>query len=241
MHKNVSSGCGNEMGKKTKIILIISILLNVMLLIMAVFFFIKGYHKRALRPYLRDYYADKLSLFRNLPSARTGIYFVGDSLTDRCEWAELLDRCDVFNRGVDADTTDGVLSRLGEVTARKPSKIFIMIGGNDFIIGRKVPEIEKNYKEIILRIRTESPLTKIYIQSNLPTLHRLVPVPRNYIRELNNKLKSLADDRFIFFVDIYSRMVDKNGDLNPAYTTDGAHLNGAGYQVWRDAIIKFVD
>lgn len=228
------------MGKKAKIILTISIVINVMLLALAGFFFLKGYHRRALRPYLRDYYADKLNFFRTLPADRTGIFFVGDSLTDRCEWAELLDRCDVFNRGVDADTTDGVLSRIGEITARKPSKIFIMIGGNDFIIGRKVPEIEKNYKEIIRRIRGDTPDTKIYIQSNLPTLHRLVPLPRNYIRELNRRLASLADNRYIFFVDIYSRMADKNGDLNPAYTTDGAHLNGAGYQVWRKAILRYV-
>ena len=151
----------------------------------------------------------------------------------------MLNRCDVFNRGIDADTTDGVLNRIGEVTARKPSKIFIMIGGNDFIIGRKVPEIEGNYKKILERIRDESPLTKIYVQSNLPTLHRLVPLPRNYILELNGRLRSLADERQIFFIDIYSRVVDKNGDLNPAYTTDGAHLNGAGYLVWREAIRQY--
>ena len=229
------------MGKKTKIILTISIFINAILVIMAVFFFAKGYHSRALRPYLRDYYTDKLSFFRSLRPTRTGIFFVGDSLTDRCEWAELLNRCDVFNRGVDADTTDGVLSRIAEITARKPSKIFIMIGGNDFVIGRKVPEIEGNYKEIIHRIRAESPRTKIYIQSNLPTQYRRVPLPRNYIRELNNRLKSMTDGRYIFFVDIYSRMVDKNGDLNPAYTTDGAHLNGAGYQAWREAILEFVE
>jgi lysophospholipase L1-like esterase len=228
------------MGKKAKIIFTLSIVINLVSLTMGVFFIIKGYHVRALRPYLRNYYTDKLSFFRSLHATRAGIFFIGDSLTDRCEWTELLDRCNVFNRGVDADTTDGVLSRIGEVTARKPSKIFIMIGGNDFIIGRKVPEIEKNYKEIIRRIRTEAPPAKIYIQSNLPTLHRLVPIPRNYIRELNERLKSLADDRHIFFIDIYSRMVDKNGDLKQAYTTDGAHLNGAGYQVWRKAILKYV-
>jgi lysophospholipase L1-like esterase len=230
-----------QMGKKTKIILAISILINVMLLLMAIFFFAKGYHTRALRPYFSDYYSNKLSFFRDLPATGAGIFFVGDSLTDRCEWAELLNRCDVFNRGIDGDTTDGVLNRIGEVTARKPSKIFIMIGANDFIAGRKVPEIEGNYKKILERFRTESHVTKIYIQSNLPTLYRLVPIPRNSIRELNNRLKSLADDRNIFFIDIYSRVVDINGDLNPAYTTDGAHLNGAGYLVWREAIQRFID
>ena len=228
------------MGKKTKTILAISIIINVMLILMAVFFFSKGYHTKTIKPYLRDYYLNKLSHFQTLHKTGAGIFFVGDSLTDRCEWAELFNRCDVVNRGIDADTTDGVLDRIGEITARKPLKIFIMIGGNDFIIGKMVPEIEENYKKILRRIRTESPLTKIYIQSNLPTLYRLVPLPRDYIRYLNVRLKSMADDRYIFFVDIYSRVVDKNGDLNPAYTTDGAHLNGAGYLVWREAIYQYV-
>jgi lysophospholipase L1-like esterase len=228
------------MGKKTKTFLTISIIINLMLIIMAVFFFANGYHTKTIRPYLRDYYLNKLSHFQALHHTGAGIFFVGDSLTDRCEWAELLNRCDVFNRGIDADTTDGVLNRIGEVTARKPAKIFIMIGGNDFIIGKMVPEIEENYRKIIQRIRTESPQTIIYIQSNLPTLYRLVPLPRDYIRDLNVRLKSLADDRHIFFVDIYSRVVDKNGDLNPAYTTDGAHLNGAGYLEWREAIQQYV-
>jgi lysophospholipase L1-like esterase len=228
------------MGKKSKTVLAVSIIINVVLIFMAVFFFAKGYHTKTIKPYLKDYYLNKLSHFQTLRKISAGIFFVGDSLTDRCDWAELFNRCDVFNRGIDADTTDGVLNRIGEVTARKPAKIFIMIGGNDFIIGRKVPEIEENYKNILQRVRTESPQTKIYIQSNLPTLYSLVPLPRDYIRNLNVRLKSLADDKYIYFVDIYSRVVDKNGDLNPAYTTDGAHLNGAGYLVWRAAIHQYV-
>lgn len=225
---------------KYKKILIISLALNVVLLSAAIFFFGKGYHRKIIKPFLRDYYLNKVSHYQTLHGKKGLIVFLGDSLTDRCEWGELLGRCDVVNRGIDADTTDGVLDRLGEIIEMKPSKVFIMIGGNDFVIGRGVDFIEGTYKKIVGRLLAESPGTRVYIQSNIPTLYRLVPLKRDLIRELNRRLGTMADNRRVFFIDIYSHMVDKNGDLNAAYTVDGAHLNGQGYLVWRESIYKYI-
>lgn len=225
---------------KCKKFLIASLLLNLVLIIIGAVFFYKGYHRKMLRPYLRDYYQYKVEHYATLRHDGARIFFVGDSLTDRCEWAELFGRCDIASRGIDGDTTDGVLNRIGEVTARKPAKIFIMIGGNDLVIGRSVQAVADNYRKILRRIRTETPGTIIYVQSNLPTLYRLVPLPRHVMPELNTLLGSMADNRKIFFLDIYSRMADKNGDLNESYTIDGAHLNGRGYMIWRDAIREYV-
>jgi lysophospholipase L1-like esterase len=219
-----------------KKICIASLLVNLVFVIVASMFFAKGYYRKIYKPYLRDYYQNRVSLFRSLNKTGARIFFIGDSLTDRCEWDELLDRNDAANRGIEADSTDGVLNRLDEVTARRPAKIFIMIGGIDFVLGRKVPEIMKNYREILARIRTESPRTKIYIQSIIPTYYRLVPLPRHLIRDLNATLKTLADGVNVFYLDIYSRMADKNGDLKSSFTIDGVHLNGPGYRAWRDVI-----
>lgn len=228
------------MDKNYKKILIPSLVLNGILIVAAIFFFFKGYHEKINIPFMRDYYLNKVTHFQTLHSSGRSIVFIGDSLTDRCEWGELLDRCDVINRGIDADTTDGVLNRISDVTKLKPKKIFIMIGGNDFVIGRKVPEIMAFYKKIIERIRIETPETIIYIQSVLPTVYHLVPLPKNYITDLNSNLKSLADNYTIFYVDIYSRMLDDRGDLNASFTLDGAHLNGIGYLVWREAIYQYL-
>ena len=40
--------------------------------------------------------------------------------------------------------------------------------------------------------------------------------------------------------DVYAALVDSNGDLNAAYTDDGLHLLGEGYQVWKEAIRPYV-
>lgn len=225
-------------GKKT--FLIISITLNALLITGIAGVTGWKYYRKMTRPFGRDYYESKVSLFTSFQKKKADIVFVGDSHTDRCEWSELFDRCAVINRGIDGDTTDGVLNRLDEIIAMKPGKIFIMVGGADFIIGRKIPQIVKNYEKIIGRIRDGSPSTVIYIQSLLPTVQRLVPMPLDLIRGLNGKLKMMADDRGIFYIDMYGAMADPSGGLNPAYSIDGVHLNGQGYRVWREALLPHV-
>lgn len=216
-----------------KKILIASLAFNFILVSTGLFLAGRAYYWKAVKPTFRDYYQNKISLFRTFGKTTAPIVFVGDSLTDRCDWGELLGRCDVVNRGIDADTTLGVLERIGDITHMKPARIFIMIGGNDFIFGKSVPGILENYGKIIGQIRRESPGTIVYIQSVLPTVYRIVPILRSSIKDLNEGLRSLSDGRQVIYVDVYSHMVDIRGDLNPAFTLDGAHLNGPGYLVWK--------
>jgi len=226
--------------KSNKILLVISMTINILLV--AGIAGVTGwkYYRKTTTPFLRDYYEDKVSHFALLKKKKSDIVFLGDSLTDRCEWSELFGRCGIINRGIDGDTTDGVLNRLDEITGMYPDKIFIMIGGGDIIVGRSIPCIEDNYKKIIARIRQKSPLTKIYLQSILPTVYRIVPLPREIIRGLNGKLRRMADNRHVYFIDLYGAMIDATGDLNPSYSTDGVHLNGQGYQVWKETIYPYI-
>jgi lysophospholipase L1-like esterase len=223
-----------------KKILIASLIFNFLLVSLGLFLAGRAYYWNAVKPTYRDYYQNKISLFRTFGKTNAAIVFVGDSLTDRCDWGELLGRCDVVNRGIDADTTGGVLERISDITHMKPAKIFIMIGGNDFIFGKSVTGILENYRKIIARVRAESPGTVIYVQSVLPTVYRIVPILRSSIKDLNEGLRSLADGRMVIYIDVYSQMVDIRGDLNPTLTLDGAHLNGPGYLVWKKAILPYI-
>jgi lysophospholipase L1-like esterase len=225
---------------KGKTVLVVSLTINVLLITGIAGVTGWKYYRKMTRPFRADYYDSKVSLFSALPEKKADIVFVGDSHTDRCEWSELFERCGIINRGIDGDTTDGVINRLDEIVSMKPGKIFIMVGGADFIIGRKIPQIENNYKIIIGRIRAGSPQTTIYIQSLLPTVQRLVPMPLDLIRGLNAKLKMMADGQKVFFIDIYRAMEDSSGGLNPSYSIDGVHLNGQGYRVWREALLPHI-
>ena len=67
-------------------------------------------------------------LFDILPVDSTDIVFLGNSLTDGCEWHELFADNRIKNRGISGDTASDIHRRLGSVVKGQPAKIFHMAG-----------------------------------------------------------------------------------------------------------------
>lgn len=191
-----------------------------------------------------SYYVEKQTLFDNLPSSKNAIYFLGDSLTDGCEWNELLSNNNIKNRGLNGDSTQGVLNRLNQITKSKPQKVFIMIGINDLLGNIETNIVLDNYQKIIQTIKTDSPKTKIYLESILPMNFELDktkrPITNQNISDFNNKLKDFSDNSTIFYIDLYSKFLDSSNQLDKQYTLDGIHLNGQGYLIWKNEISKYI-
>jgi len=54
-------------------------------------------------------------------------------------------------------------------------------------------------------------------------------------------LNSLEQQSGTAYADVYSKMLDVNGDLVPAYyREDGLHLTAEGYTLWKDVISRFI-
>jgi len=193
--------------------------------------------------YSTTYYRQKVSQFRLIPDTETGeIIFLGDSITDFAEWADLFKNNKMKNRGISGDRTRGILNRLDEVITRNPAKVFIMIGIND--IAANIPDsvIIQNYTTIIQRLRSALPTAGIYIQSILPTNGTFPEFPRHQRKEehidaINNYLQQLAREQRCTYVDLYHALLDKEGRLNKQYTNDGLHLTGEGYLVWKKVLL----
>lgn len=192
--------------------------------------------------YFTTYYEQKVTLFKLLPHTKHDIVFLGNSITDIGEWAELLQNKHVKNRGISGDNTFGVLARLNEVLLSQPDKIFIMIGIND--ISKDVPDsiIISNYKKIINTIRLSSTKTKLFVQSILPTNNDFIEFKRHqnkdtHIRFVNAALKNYCDLHKVFFIDLYPSFLDDTGKLKKAYTNDGLHINGYGYLQWKALLL----
>lgn len=189
------------------------------------------------------YWNHKVSMFKLMPNPQGEIIFLGDSITDRCEWFELFGNPSIKNRGLSGDKTFGVLDRLSEITESKPDKLFIMIGVNDLRHDVSIEDIIKNYQSIVEKINSDSPLTKIYIQSVLP-VNDLIGKPKTTSEEvvkLNTKIENLASQFKIPFINIFESLVDEEGRLDKKYSEDGLHINGEGYSVWKSIIEKYVN
>ena len=191
------------------------------------------------------YYWHSKDLFENLPDIKGEIIFLGNSITDGCEWFEMFNNRKCLNRGISADITDGVLLRLNAITRVKPAKIFLMIGINDLGIGRSIDSTLKNYELIVQRIKKETPKTKLYIESVLP-VNPDRPGKKEWtektemIKELNSRLKLLAGKYNCSYVDLFPVMADANDHLKKEYTLDGIHLTYKGYKAWADYIRPMV-
>lgn len=192
------------------------------------------------------YYQQKLSqyrLFKPKHERRKPVMFIGDSITDIAEWNELFETTGLLNRGISSDNTFGVLNRLDDVERRKPAKLFIMIGIND--ISHNIPDerILANYWRIIETVRKNSSKTSIYVQSILPTNNAFSEFKRHqnkdeHIRKINKALEEGAGSYSYQFVNLYPLFQDAEGKLDRKYSNDGLHLTAAGYEVWKNYLLK---
>jgi len=192
-----------------------------------------------------DYYYQKKSHFESLPNGEDEIIFLGNSITDGCEWAELFQDLRIKNRGIIGDNTDGILFRLNEVTESKPLKIFIMAGVNDLSQNISLTQILYNYENIIKSIKRSTPKTKIYVQSVLPVnpafpKFKSVTGKTQQIKELNSDLKKVAMIHKVEFIDLFNVLKDSSEHLDKKYTVDGLHLNADGYMLWKNTIEHLV-
>jgi lysophospholipase L1-like esterase len=188
------------------------------------------------QPERSSYWRERTSLFRNLP--RHAVVMIGDSLTDGAEWAELFPGQDIANRGIDSDTTDGVLARLDDILAAKPRQAFVMIGINDFADGqREVDAVFANYSAIVARL--EQAGVRVVVQSTLPCNEakgqwKSCAAINRKIAQLDARLATLGSAR-VRFIDLRPALA-AGAELNGEFTFDGVHLNAEGYRRWQRAI-----
>ncbi len=188
-------------------------------------------------------YHHRVQHFEHLEERPRAIIFLGDSQTEQAEWQELFpETTPILNRGISGDFVQGVLNRLPEVLRHKPGKIFLLIGVNDLIFGTDVTQIESVYRQIVAKIRAESPNTELYLLSVLPVNNdtRRSGTSNTRIQTLNNRIIDIAHTYALPFIDIATPLKDADGHLSALYSEDGLHLNGLGYQALINEIRKYL-
>ncbi len=214
-----------------KVLITLSILLNI-----GVAALVTGAANGYIPPALLNLMAEPnhqrwLSQFEALPLDPGDVVFLGDSITWGGSWHELFPDSAVKNRGIGGDTSAGVLARLDQIVAGKPSQLFLLIGTNDPMIGVSQDTIVDNIVTIVARVNDKSPGTQVFVQSLLPRSAGY----RERIEALNSRLQATVADQAVW-IDLYPLMLDADGSIADKYSNDELHLHGAGYQVWSETI-----
>jgi len=195
-------------------------------------------------PNMPEHYVTRCQLFQKEPIVTGRIVMVGNSITEGTDWRRLLGDTTIINRGISGDVTFGVLNRLKEITDRKPSKLFLLIGVND--LSRNTPDevIIENIFSIVNKIHSQSPGTAIYIQSILPqnesfkNLHKAFREKGEHVKTINAQLKKYDKKLKYTYIDLYSNFLDTEGRMDAKLTYDGLHLSAAGYDRWVEILKK---
>lgn len=196
--------------------------------------------------YASTYYEQKRSIHEMIPATEGDIIFLGNSITDIGEWSDFFGSNKIKNRGISGDMTLGVLARLDNILAGKPSKIFVMIGINDLANNNPDTIILRNYRLIVEKIQTQSPSTQLYIQSILPTNNSFTRFAGHqnktaHIFSINNQLKELCEEKGLTYIDVFAALADANNNLKHTYTNDGLHLMAKGYERWIALLKPYVE
>lgn len=159
-----------------------------------------------------------------------------------------------INLGVTGDRTEHVLFRIMPKSAGgrgeldnlelQPEFVVILIGiNNTWNSENPVPDsVYAGVKAVIAGVKTLKPNAQIVVLSLLPTNDPA----RNFqiVQAVNTKLAKLAaspKNESLHYLDLYSAYVNKSGAQQPEFFYDGLHLNEAGYRVWRDRLVAFIE
>lgn len=184
------------------------------------------------------YYQQRMDLYENVEvKGRYDIVFLGNSITERGEWNELLPGKKIANRGIGGDNTFGVLARIDNVIKLQPKKLFILIGINDLGRGLPVEVIANNYKIMLDQLKAALPKTKIYLQSVLPLNEGILKYDylkgkEQSIKALNEQIQQLAKEKGLTYINLHEVFADQDGRLKNEWTPDGIHLQPVAYVYW---------
>lgn len=164
---------------------------------------------------------------------------LGDSLTEYYPIEEFFDGLPVVNSGVGGYKTTDILNNLEKMVGiYNPTKVFLLIGINDFSDGSGVDKIVNNIKKIIERIQVLRPKTKIYLESIYPINdtddEKINPESvsdknNEDIKKINKKLRQYCEHSEVTYIDVYNELIDNEGNLDLKYTEEGLHLSNLGY------------
>lgn len=177
--------------------------------------------------------AHRFDVFRVMPVQRDNVVFLGNSITNMHVWGEAWGDAKVLNRGVSGATSGEIREHLDDIIFGHPKELYLMIGTNDGMDDMKnIDIVIDNTREILTRLVEETPETKVYLQTLLPsTWNRTI----DCIESCNAQLIELVKSSFpmVTIVDTYHAV---KGIIEGENSSDRLHISAKAYQMWMEEI-----
>ncbi|HSI77118.1 MAG TPA: arylesterase [Lunatimonas sp.] len=139
----------------------------------------------------------------------------------------------VINGGLSGETTASGLNRLDWFLEEGPAVFVLELGGNDGLRGISVAETRKNLKEIIQKVRSKYPDTKILLAG--------MQIPPNmgqeYTAEFSGMYEEVASEETVSLIPFLLEGVAGNPELN---LPDGIHPTEEGHAIVAKTVWEYI-
>ncbi|NLK39406.1 MAG: hypothetical protein GX303_04040 [Clostridiales bacterium] len=180
-----------------------------------------------------------------------GVAFIGDSITAALYNFGIFKRADYFTKvGLTVKTamTDpyikgtsvGKVPVIDELNGKSYKKVVILFGLNE--IGWVPSAFIKEYRVLVNAVKERLPDADIYLQSILPVTKErsdeaVMGGTNERIVEFNTRIRAMADEMGVNYLDSASVLMDENGCLpKEGAASDGVHLTLRYAKIWSDYI-----
>ncbi|MBK1858118.1 GDSL-type esterase/lipase family protein [Cerasicoccus arenae] len=198
---------------------------------------------------LRRYEEENANLAAPAPGEQR-VVFYGDSITDIWKLDDYFPEEGFINRGIGGQDTSQMRARLEQdVLALQPSVVWFLGGTNDIAKGYSNQAVLDNVRAMAVRCKEQG--IKLIICSILPIsdyhkdrearLERSELRPPERILKINEGLSRIATEEDAVYLDLFSLMVDENGQLPADLANDGLHPNDKGYDIMAPQVLKAVN
>lgn len=176
---------------------------------------------------------------------KVDLVFLGDSITQAWEkegadvWEAFYQPRHALNLGFNGDRTEHVLWRLahGEIDNIQPKLLVLLVGTNN--AGHRMDKAEDTalgIKTILDVLGEKLPRTKILLLAVFPRSAKQTQKLRVLNEQVNQIIRTYADEKRVFFLDINHQFLDENGRLTSDVMNDFLHPNANQYRVFAEAI-----
>jgi lysophospholipase L1-like esterase len=176
---------------------------------------------------------------------RVDLLMIGDSITHGWEghgkstWQQYYTHRHAFNIGFSGDRTENVVWRIqnGAVENIAPKLAVIMIGTNN--TGHRLDDPKHTAAGITLivtELKKRLPKTKVLLLAIFPRSKDTKDKMRQINDATNKIVSSFADNKNVFYLDINTTFLDKDGILTREIMPDLLHPRAKGYAMWAKAM-----
>jgi lysophospholipase L1-like esterase len=174
--------------------------------------------------------------YQSLFKSQRNVVMLGNSLTFRMHWDELLDRADVANRGIGSDVIKGFYHRLDKVIELEPKICFIEGGANDIEFGVHL-DTSFHYLNIIV--------DSLQGAGIIPVVTHVIFVTKDYpgsarfnlnAKVFNQKIDQLSQEKMVEMIDLNPVIAPRGYLENEFAQSDGIHLTSNAYTIWKQMV-----